>query len=129
MRLIRYLFGYANYYYRWAIWYIMTAFAHVRVWISKPWWLARFNIAWAEYQSGPVYRERLANLGLAYAIDIFIKSMWERKYCFKLRCRKEQWLRWKLICMPFSFDIPEDLIIASRQGYFKPDNHKKFNII
>lgn len=97
--------------------------------LTRPWILAKFDVAWVEYQRGPVYRERLANFGLGRAIYGFFNSKWERKYCLKLRFQKEPRLRWKILFTPFSIPIPEDLVIASWEGYFDPETKKRLNII
>ena len=107
----------------------LWALAYTSVQATRPWVLARFNAAWVEYQRGPIYRERLVNLGLGQAIYGFFNSKWERNYCLKLRFRKESWLRLKILFMPFGIPIPEELVAASREGYFDPEVKSKLNII
>lgn len=124
LKPIAYIFGYINYCCRLTSWYIASATTHIRVWLTKPWWLARFNVAWIEYQRGPVYRERLVNFGLTQAIDWFFKSKFEQKYCLKIRLVKEPRLRWRILFLPFTINIPKDLIIAAKQGCFNNPEHR-----
>jgi hypothetical protein len=125
----RYLYEWARYLCLWGRYYAATAVAWLWVRLTRPWVLARFDAAWVEYQRGDVYRERLVNFGLGQAIYGFFNSKWERQYCLKLRMEKEPWLRFKIFFMPFSVPIPEELVAASREGYFDPDVKKRLKII
>ena len=125
--MMLYIFAYAKRRLYLVIYYLAMAITYIKIFIFKPWWMACFYAAWSEYSSTPVYRERLVCFGMAQAIYGFIKSKFEQKYCLKLRLQKEPLLYWKILFLPFSIDIPKDLIIASREGYF--DTEVKFNII
>ena len=106
---------------------LAMAIIYIKIFIFKPWWMACFYASWEEYRSTTFYRERLVCFGLAQAIYSFINSKFEQKYCLKLRSKKEAWIYWRILFLPFSIDIPEDLMIASRDGYF--DSEVKFHII
>ena len=131
MKQISYILRYAYYSFRIAVNDLIIAITRIliriNVFVFYPWWMARFYASWAEYSSTPVYRERLVCFGMAQAIHGFINSKFQQKYCLKLRLQKEPRLYWRILFLPFSIDIPEDLIIAARQGYF--DSEVKFNII
>ncbi|GEM_PF-3741102 len=113
---VKKLFGYCYY---WAVYYFVMAISYIWIRVA-PWWLARFNASWVEYQRGPVYRQRLVSLGFGPATRLFINSQLERRYCLKLRFQKEPWLRWKILFMPFSFPVPDELIIAYQEGCLEP---------
>ena len=127
MKPIVYLLDYSNYCFRLATYYLIIRITRIKIFLIKPWWIARFYASWVEYQSTPVYRERLVYYGLAQAIYGFINSKWEQRYCLKLRLKKEPRLYWRILFLPFSVDIPKDLVRASQEGYFSPEI--KFNII
>lgn len=129
IRIALNLFGWARYFCLLGAWHAQVAPARLWVYLTRPWVLARFDASWVEYQSGPVYRERLVNFGLGQAIYGFFNSAWERKYCLLLRYRKEPWLRFQIFFTPFSIPIPEELVAAAREGYFDPETKKRLNII
>ena len=106
---------------------IINILIRIKAFVFYPWWMARFYASWVEYSSTPVYRARLVHFGMAQAIYGFINSKWEQKYCLNLRLQKEPWLYWRILFLPFSILVPEDLVRASEEGYFNPA--VKFNII
>ena len=118
MEQIAYLLRYAYYSFRIAINDLVIVmakiFIRIKVCVFCMWWMARFYAAWEEYSSTPVYRERLVCFGQAQAIYGFINSKWEQKYCLKLRFDKEPWLYWQVLFLPFSINVPDDLVIAAK---------------
>lgn len=131
MKQTKYLLRYAYYSSRIAVNDLLIAvikmLIYIQIFIFSPWWMARFYASWVEYQHSWVYRERLVHFGMAQAIHSFINSKFQQNYCLNLRLQKEPWLYWKIMFLPFSINVPEDLVRASEEGYFDPDI--KFNII
>lgn len=112
MKVIRYVCALAKA-------YIPFALRVVKFEATRPWIVARFYVAWAEYQRGKVYKERLFNFGLRQAIFSFVEDKWARNYCFKIATRKDPLLKWRVLFAPFSIERPTLLMLAAENGYLK----------
>ncbi|PIR70212.1 MAG: hypothetical protein COU46_02610 [Candidatus Niyogibacteria bacterium CG10_big_fil_rev_8_21_14_0_10_42_19] len=84
----------------------------------SPWTLAKFKVAWEEYQQDQVYRHRIRALGLGYAIDAFVKDGTSREYLYSRRVNKDPLTRLQVIFIPWSIPLPAILQTVANQGYF-----------
>lgn len=82
------------------------------------WQMAKFFVAWREYQRGDTYRTRLTLLGFRYAFETFLKYG-EWKYYLKLSLDRHKFLWWQLVFCPWSIERPVILETAARSNIFK----------
>ena len=99
-------------------WVVIHVINPVLFGLALPWNIARFYVAWEEYQGGEVYRERLVNMGFGMAFEYFFNNKWEWNYHFQKRLARSPGLKFRIYFVPWSVRMPSTLEIASRQGYF-----------
>ncbi|MBI2035633.1 MAG: hypothetical protein HYT12_03040 [Candidatus Liptonbacteria bacterium] len=96
----------------------INTLAYYIAYFRQPWTQAMIFAGWAEYQEFGAYKERVAAIDCAYAINQFFDGS-EWKYYFQKGVEREPMLYWKMVLFPWGIEVPLLLQIATNSGFFE----------